>query len=386
MTEEDFEYQDPVSELGSKLRVWLNGFCERDPRYDVTRYDPKRSLVPDECEIFLRGVDSQIIQVDAEGRCTLPGLRKTGSFDLFWAGSRTSSDPKIFLWRELLMQAGIIAELILGHGWPLDCIAIDDGPFDAVVYREGEPWIAVEAKETRPLLDSMLSEMTSWEAKPGLVESSNARRKAQALYERKIPYFFAVAPGIRRLFSAVHDERRLYFAEIEKYSRLAALRGQDMPCSDLRRRDNTGSKRMKTESAKSGWLMPVLIKTSEPIILPQAPTGNREYQLRTLIEGLEGCWKDLAVDVYRHLVLGNYTACEGKSGHTAEEVLNRTGYDDRGMLPDFKRRNRDGAIGMLLYNIIRHDSSPKYKKLNSFVAGLLEAGYFEKKDCSINIS
>jgi hypothetical protein len=40
---------------------------------------------------------------------------------------------------------------------------------------------------------------------------------------------------------------------------------------------------------------------------------------------------------------------------------------------------------MLLYNIIRHDGHPGYEMLKSFVAGLIEAGYFQEKDCVINI-
>jgi len=238
MTDEKFEYPDPVSGLASRLRIWLDGFCERDPRYEAARYDPKRSLIRDECEAFLRGVDSAIIRVDAEGRCTLPKLRKTGFFDLFWAGSRTSSEPTIFLWREFLLQAGIIAELILDHGWSPDCIAIDDGPFDAVVYREGEPWIAVEVKETLRLLDSMLLKMKSWRATPGTVETSNAGRKAQSLHAREIPHFFAVAPGIRRAFSMVYEERELRFTKLVECSRPADPRVEESPLFNLTVRPN----------------------------------------------------------------------------------------------------------------------------------------------------
>src|SRR5712691_3382276 len=85
---------------------------------------------------------------------------------------------------ELLTQAAAVAELVLDYGHPRGDIIIDSLPyFDAIVYSDDLPYIAVEAKRSPEELKRMLVLMRSlsnhpWEHRR-VGELSNSEQKYQ---------------------------------------------------------------------------------------------------------------------------------------------------------------------------------------------------------------
>jgi hypothetical protein len=162
------------------------------------------------------------MKVTPTGRCTFPGLRKTGSFDLFWPNKKGDPNCDVHLWWEWLIQAGIIVELIKDFGYPESRISIDLGPFDVVIHDEEEaatPLIAVETKDSAAKLRNMLNEMQTPQT-----AIQNSSRKATGLFEMSPRYFWAVAPELRSAYRLTKVEDFIELREVPRIPRFGEKR------------------------------------------------------------------------------------------------------------------------------------------------------------------
>jgi len=111
-------------------------------------------------------------------------------------------------------------------------------------------------------------------------------------------------------------------------------------------------------------------------------SGNFEGKCRDIIRNLAGA-EDAAqvmMDLYRSLVLGNYTTYNGKGGKVPRAALEQT-YPEQGALPGFvQAQQQSNTSGLIVYNLLHHQDSGHlgYAILGGILVQMLQAGFLSK--------
>src|SRR5687768_10159209 len=107
-----------------------------------------------------------------------------------------------------------------------------------------------------------------------------------------------------------------------------------------------------------------------------------EATLRSAIDHGPASHRDLLQDLFRELVLSNFTQFDGKRGSAAADALNRT-YPSRGTLPGFIRQSgKVNAAGTILHNIrMQPIDGTGYVGLPAILAALLHNGALSAPRC-----
>lgn len=116
-------------------------------------------------------------------------------------------------------------------------------------------------------------------------------------------------------------------------------------------------------------------------------SGNRENSLRSAIASLFGIEQQVLNDLYRNLVLANFTRFNGISGRTAEPELNRE-YPASGILPEFELKSGAyNAAGMVVYNLLCHPENYKvgYRVLAGLLENLVNTGILDEPQIDISL-
>ncbi len=105
-----------------------------------------------------------------------------------------------------------------------------------------------------------------------------------------------------------------------------------------------------------GQSQEVVLRVADLPPLAGLTSEGLEGQLREAIAQLEGSGlrHQVAVDLYRNLVLGNFARFDGVAGKAARQRLDEA-YPDQGALPGFAIQGRPNASGMILNNLREHE-------------------------------
>jgi hypothetical protein len=119
------------------------------------------------------------------------------------------------------------------------------------------------------------------------------------------------------------------------------------------------------------WNSTIILDISAPP-LAKGQGNKTEQIIRSSIESLTGTHRDVLSDLYRHLVLSNYTPLDGKRGKSAAVGLDEK-YPSHGTLPKLKQKsggfNTLGAIVSILLE--RETHGERYRDAFSIVGGIL---------------
>ena len=115
-------------------------------------------------------------------------------------------------------------------------------------------------------------------------------------------------------------------------------------------------------------------------IAPQAlitRATNREGKLRDIIKNLAGTGlpEQVMIDLYRSLVLWNFTTYNGQGGKGAKEPLDSV-YPEQGALPGFEFLGGfTNAAGVMVHNIVKHEHAAhtSYQVLGGILVQMLKA-------------
>jgi hypothetical protein len=109
--------------------------------------------------------------------------------------------------------------------------------------------------------------------------------------------------------------------------------------------------------------------------------ASREAALRAAIESETGERRDVLQDLYRELVLSNFTRFQNAGGVTAEPLLNAT-YPATGSLLNFERVSETfNMAGAILHNA-KKGVGPGYRHLPGILDGLLKARIIQPARCA----
>ena len=98
---------------------------------------------------------------------------------------------------------------------------------------------------------------------------------------------------------------------------------------------------------------------------------SRERTYRASISNLQGPAKEVMNDLYRHLVISNYTFCDGESGYYANRLLDVL-YPSQGALRDFEYVTYSfNTSGEIYHNLRIHRTTQDYLLLGSILDALL---------------
>jgi hypothetical protein len=115
-----------------------------------------------------------------------------------------------------------------------------------------------------------------------------------------------------------------------------------------------------------------------------SPGQVKEASLRNAIDSLSGLHRQVMNDVYRHLVLANFTTFDGERGREVEPFLNERYGDCRTLLTFEKKSQSYNAAGTIVYNIIKNQEKNEYSVLASILIGLLQAEILETPQLDIS--
>jgi len=110
-------------------------------------------------------------------------------------------------------------------------------------------------------------------------------------------------------------------------------------------------------------------------IATKVDSGNLiEIRFQRIISTLKGKYQPVMNDVYRHLVIGNYTSIKDHQGYDAIPILDEE-YPDNETLPDFELKTiAFNTSGMILYNLLRHPEPDQesYRILSAILVAMVE--------------
>jgi hypothetical protein len=236
---------EAVSRFSDLLARWAEEFASKSS-LSALDLDLPRDFSADEAFGFLRALDTGIVKV-ASGRCSLPAIHRA---------SRKPTEPCLFgvrkgsvylAWREYVTQVGAVASLVIDYGWPAALVALDprNWEFDVAGFAseagDAAMIVACETKKTRKELDKLLSQLSaaSQAALPRAeLGSLDGHKKYRGLLIERCPFFWAVAPGVRRAFSVAYSGEAAVLSEIEdlpSYPVLSGSRVEPRPNSPLHR-------------------------------------------------------------------------------------------------------------------------------------------------------
>jgi hypothetical protein len=150
----------------------------------------------------------------------------------------------------------------------------------------------------------------------------------------------------------------------------------------------------KAQTVTISLISPNGIESEIPITIREIDakyfvTGSRtrEGRLRAIIENLpnDSTTQKVMIDLYRNLVLGNFTTLDGKRGKAERETLDKL-YPEQGTLPDFDIQNMPNAGGMIVQNIRKEQNAEResYRILGGILTQLLKVGFLDKPKMQSN--
>lgn len=205
---------DAVRRFEERFAAWLGEATARRP---VDIVDRGASFHPDEAATIERAIAEGLVVPLGAGSLHMPAFRAPKTYQLFeyWSDRR---GRHLSLWRELIIQVGVAAEIVLDEAVAARRVALEDPPFDVTVFRDapgGGPLVDVEAKDQASGSDGVEAMLVTMrrcgEARlvpdPGLGTArvggrlaTNAEKKYFGLLRRRPDRFLAVAPGLRAAF------------------------------------------------------------------------------------------------------------------------------------------------------------------------------------------
>src|SRR5262245_35630496 len=110
-------------------------------------------------------------------------------------------------------------------------------------------------------------------------------------------------------------------------------------------------------------------------------SSNFEGKCRDIIRNVAGAdaAQKVMIDLYRHLVLGNYTTFNGKGGKVTRAALDQV-YPEQGALPGFELRNLGNTAVLMVYNLVKPKESGHmdYAILGGILVQMLNARLLNK--------
>jgi serine/threonine protein kinase len=105
---------------------------------------------------------------------------------------------------------------------------------------------------------------------------------------------------------------------------------------------------------------------------------SKEKTWQSTIRASTGKQKQVLIDLYRQLVLGNFASVEGKRGNAAAPILDHL-YPDQNTLPRFVRLAKSNTTGMIVYNLMRHNPEKEegYRLLGGILVSLVDTGFLD---------
>ena len=229
---------DAVARFSGVLMSWAETFATQtgSPSLSITL---PSDFHEDEAVGFLRALDSGILKVSELGRCSLPSIHRSGT---------KPTEPCLFgirqgtyvclAWREYITQVGALASLVLDYGWPTKLVALDprNWEFDVAGFASEAATafmlVAGETKKTEQELAKLLGQLLAASEASLTIEqlgSSDGHKKYRGLLKERSPFFWAVAPGIRRAFAVRHEANAAIvqeIADLPSYATITASGGQ----------------------------------------------------------------------------------------------------------------------------------------------------------------
>jgi len=186
--------------------------------------------VEEEAEDFLRGLQSGLFSIDPDGYVqsdVLPpgpaNKNRQEIVQLFWRRKN-----RRFLFREGVCQLAAVSALVLMYGWPASHVRLEPNTGDVgdiafgvdIIVRDpmhDSVRICGEVKRNRAELGKLLDELRAC-LRDGPHSKSDCKRKnhpkAEALWELRPDYFWAVCPGKRLAFRVQHAGEIIRLDEI----------------------------------------------------------------------------------------------------------------------------------------------------------------------------
>ena len=134
------------------------------------------------------------------------------------------------------------------------------------------------------------------------------------------------------------------------------------------------------QSASERWDSTVILNTSDPVPLATLEGTETENVIRRTIATLTGIEQQVMSDLYRHLVLSNFTVLDGKGGRSAASDLDKK-YPDHQTLPERKQKsgrvNTSGVIVSILLEGGEAHKKDAFSILGGILISLLRAGVLE---------
>jgi hypothetical protein len=129
----------------------------------------------------------------------------------------------------------------------------------------------------------------------------------------------------------------------------------------------------KSENLKDKAIRIITLPLPEPMKMGYGEKS--ETILRNTILRLAGDEKKAMIDLYRYLVLSNYSRLNGKGGHTAKAELEHL-YPPQSYLPDFRNYsnlfNTSGVIALLLLTHADKSIESWFHFLGSVLTAMLQ--------------
>ncbi|MCT9934532.1 hypothetical protein N5079_30435 [Planotetraspora sp. A-T 1434] len=191
---------DLLALSGGQLSTWALAFArERGLPDGALRLTPP--LHEDEANGLALARGAGLVEVQPDGVFRLAGAAQgKGPYNLFSRG------PAPSLNREYLVQIAAFSELVLQHGWPARRVAFEYDALDlAALDDSGRAVVVAEAKRDAASLDRMLAEMGAVTSDQIAAPTNTTQRKVAAMARLAPVVFWAVAPGIRRVFDVEVD-------------------------------------------------------------------------------------------------------------------------------------------------------------------------------------
>lgn len=209
---------DTLATFNKRFAVWLD---EALATHEVDIVDRGGPFHPDEGATMERAIGEGLVVPLGAGVLHMPGFRLPKTYQLFeyWADRR---GRHLSLWRELLIQLGVAAELILDRSMQSGLVALEEQAIRRVGLRRrsgripaprrqakdeesGSDGIEVMLAVMRPCADlRLIPDPGPGPLKVGGWLASNAEKKYFGLLRRRPSEFLAVAPGARMPFHVTY--------------------------------------------------------------------------------------------------------------------------------------------------------------------------------------
>lgn len=225
---------DRTGEFTQLIEHWAARFANDG---GVARVDLPHDWHPDEADGFLRALEASIVVVDdASTRCQLPRVHRAAGNPTQPRLLKVTNGRLYWPWREYVIQVGALTSLVLDYGWPVELVGLDPRSGSALdvagyssVARDAKMIVAGETKKTARELERLLVEINRASA-DGLhavdLGDLDGHKKYRAMLVERAPYFWAVAPGVRRAFEVTYRDGAAILREVPDLPLFEACAGE----------------------------------------------------------------------------------------------------------------------------------------------------------------